>query len=109
MLLSIYQDVLLSRHMLLCIPHIYIYFFLNKFGGVASFAPLQAAYMRNIWKSGKGQKNLLEEKILNLSVQKLFSKNTEQGSATLGAFLIKACRHKHLNMSALLKIKYSEG
>lgn len=36
-------------------------FFKNKFGGIESFAPLQAAFMRNIWKSRTGWKNLLDK------------------------------------------------
>lgn len=65
MLLSIYQDVLFSRHMLpRYSPYVlglFGFFLIFKFGGLESFAPLQAAYMRNIWKSRRGQKNLPDE------------------------------------------------
>lgn len=50
----LYQDVLLSRHMLPLYSPYVLGFFKNKFGGAESFAPLQAAYMRNIWKSKRG-------------------------------------------------------
>lgn len=51
----------------------------------------------------------VHEKIFNLSVQKLFCKNTEHGLAMLRTFLIKACGHKHLNTDVLLKKKYSKS
>lgn len=40
---------------------LFVFFLIFKFGGLESFAPLQAAYMRNIWKSRRGQKNLPDE------------------------------------------------
>lgn len=51
----------------------------------------------------------MHEKILNLLIQKFFSKNTKGGSAALRAFLIKAHRHKHLNMGVLLEQNYGKG